>query len=49
MLRNDGLMMASAIVFFFVGIVLLTVSVGMYSRMRTRLALPNDYALASEY
>lgn len=47
--RNDGLMMASAIVFFFVGIILLTVSVGMYSRMRTRLALPSDYALASEY
>lgn len=48
-LRDDGVMMASAIVFFFVGIVLLTVSVGMYSRMRTRLALPSDYALASEY
>jgi hypothetical protein len=47
--RNDGLMMASAIVFFFVGIILLTVSVGMYSRMRTRLALSSDYALAGEY
>ncbi|MBL8153671.1 MAG: hypothetical protein JNM70_05755 [Anaerolineae bacterium] len=48
-LRNDSVMMASAIVFFFVGIILLTVSVGMYSRMRTRLALPSDYALAGEY
>jgi hypothetical protein len=48
-LRNDGLMMASAVVFFFVGIILLTVSVGMYSRMRTRLALPSDYTLANEY
>lgn len=48
-LRDDGVMMASAIVFFFVGIVLLTLSVGMYSRMRTRVALSSDYTFASEY